>query len=234
MLEISVRRQRRWFPDSANVDSKGRLNSSIEEEMDQALCNVTLLTTCGSGVSNRLVNVLGEDHKLSKASWAHPEGSGQNDQKCFYSFIKLPEGKMSTLLATVHGRPLEEFGTSLCRRSFLSNTMMKRLRRLLKRSVLQPFDSTSSRSVRRKGSRSDGGGTAFEADSAPYHVCSHTSLLNFEARDALPTSPTQRPSVDAMPEGLVELLRLMCKHDDVLERSVREKAHLFAYTCLSC
>ena len=40
--------------------------------------------------------------------------------------------------------------------SFVLNTMMKRLRRLLKRSVLQPFDSTSSRSVRRKGSRSDG------------------------------------------------------------------------------
>ena len=71
---------------------------------------------------------------------------------------------------------------------------------------------------------------AFEAGSAPFIMYAHTRACSISKRaHALPTSPIQPPSAYAMPEGLVELLRLMCKHNDVLERSVREqKAHLFA------
>ena len=71
---------------------------------------------------------------------------------------------------------------------------------------------------------------AFEAGSAPFIMYAHTRACSIAKRASdLPSTPVTRPSVDAMPEGLVTLLRLMCTHNDVLERSVREqKAHLFA------
>ena len=71
---------------------------------------------------------------------------------------------------------------------------------------------------------------AFEAGSAPFIMYAHTRACSIAKRASdLPSTPITRPSVDAMPEGLVTLLRLMCTHNDVLERSVREqKAHLFA------
>ena len=71
---------------------------------------------------------------------------------------------------------------------------------------------------------------AFEAGSAPFIMYAHTRACSIAKRaHSLPTSSIERPSAQSMPEGLVELLRLMCTHNDVLERSVREqRAHLFA------
>ena len=71
---------------------------------------------------------------------------------------------------------------------------------------------------------------AFEAGSAPFIMYAHTRACSISKRaNALTTTPAVCPSIEAMPEGLLELLRLMCTHNDVLERSVREqKAHLFA------
>ena len=70
---------------SANVDSKERLNSSIEEEMDQAsMQRVTLLTTCGSGVnpidlSTSLVKIT--NCKQSKLG-SPLRSLDKSDQKC--------------------------------------------------------------------------------------------------------------------------------------------------------
>jgi arginyl-tRNA synthetase len=71
---------------------------------------------------------------------------------------------------------------------------------------------------------------AFEAGSAPFIMYAHTRACSIARRVVgLPVSELERPTVESMPEGLVELLRLMCTHNDVIERSVREqKAHLFA------
>lgn len=71
---------------------------------------------------------------------------------------------------------------------------------------------------------------AFEAGSAPFIMYAHTRACSIARRVVgLPESELELPTVESMPEGLVELLRLMCTHNDVIERSVREqKAHLFA------
>jgi arginyl-tRNA synthetase len=189
------------------------------------------------GESNRLVNVLGEDHKLqAKQVGLTLEELGQKrPEVLFYSFIKLPEGKMSTRQGNVVFMDdlLEEAHAQ-------ASAVVRELRpEYDDDKVAQIAEAVGTAAVRFniiKVSPEKGftfrweEALAFEAGSAPFIMYAHTRACSISKRaDALPTSPIQRPSVDSMPEGLVELLRLMCKHNDVLERSVREqKAHLFA------
>ena len=189
------------------------------------------------GESNRLVNVLGEDHKLqAKQVGLTLEELGQKrPEVLFYSFIKLPEGKMSTRQGNVVFMDdlLEEAHAQ-------ASAVVRELRpEYDDEKVAKIAEAVGTAAVRFniiKVSPEKGftfrweEALAFEAGSAPFIMYAHTRACSISKRaDALPTSPIQRPSVDSMPEGLVELLRLMCKHNDVLERSVREqKAHLFA------
>ena len=189
------------------------------------------------GESNRLVNVLGEDHKLqAKQVGLTLEELGQKrPEVLFYSFIKLPEGKMSTRQGNVVFMDdlLEEAHAQ-------ASAVVRELRpEYDDDKVAKIAEAVGTAAVRFniiKVSPEKGftfrweEALAFEAGSAPFIMYAHTRACSISKRaDALPTSSIQRPSVDAMPEGLVELLRLMCKHNDVLERSVREqKAHLFA------
>ena len=189
------------------------------------------------GESNRLVNVLGEDHKLqAKQVGLTLEELGQKrPEVLFYSFIKLPEGKMSTRQGNVVFMDdlLEEAHAQ-------ASAVVRELRpEYDDEKVAKIAEAVGTAAVRFniiKVSPEKGftfrweEALAFEAGSAPFIMYAHTRACSISKRaDALPASPIQRPSVDAMPEGLVELLRLMCKHNDVLERSVREqKAHLFA------
>ncbi|MEC8106904.1 MAG: arginine--tRNA ligase [Candidatus Thermoplasmatota archaeon] len=189
------------------------------------------------GESNRLVNVLGEDHKLqAKQVGLTLEELGQKrPEVLFYSFIKLPEGKMSTRQGNVVFMDdlLEEAQSQ-------ASAVVRELRpEYDDAKVAQIAEAVGPAAVRFniiKVSPEKGftfrweEALAFEAGSAPFIMYAHTRACSISKRaHALPTSSILRPSVDAMPEGLVELLRLMCKHNDVLERSVREqKAHLFA------
>ena len=189
------------------------------------------------GESNRLVNVLGEDHKLqAKQVGLTLEELGQKrPEVLFYSFIKLPEGKMSTRQGNVVFMDdlLEEAHAQ-------ASAVVRELRpEYDDDKVAQIAEAVGTAAVRFniiKVSPEKGftfrweEALAFEAGSAPFIMYAHTRACSISKRaHAIPTSPIQRPSVDAMPEGLVELLRLICKHNDVLERSVREqKAHLFA------
>ncbi|MEC7260922.1 MAG: arginine--tRNA ligase [Candidatus Thermoplasmatota archaeon] len=189
------------------------------------------------GESNRLVNVLGEDHKLqAKQVGLTLEELGQKrPEVLFYSFIKLPEGKMSTRQGNVVFMDdlLEEAHAQ-------ASAVVRELRpEYDDAKVAQIAEAVGTAAVRFniiKVSPEKGftfrweEALAFEAGSAPFIMYAHTRACSISKRaHALPTSSILRPSVDAMPEGLVELLRLMCKHNDVLERSVREqKAHLFA------
>ena len=189
------------------------------------------------GESNRLVNVLGEDHKLqAKQVGLTLEELGQKrPEVLFYSFIKLPEGKMSTRQGNVVFMDdlLEEAHAQ-------ASAVVRELRpEYDDDKVAQIAEAVGTAAVRFniiKVSPEKGftfrweEALAFEAGSAPFIMYAHTRACSISKRaHALPTSSILRPSVDAMPEGLVELLRLMCKHNDVLERSVREqKAHLFA------
>ena len=71
---------------------------------------------------------------------------------------------------------------------------------------------------------------AFEAGSAPFIMYSHTRACSISRRaSGLEQKPVSIPDLQAMPSGLVELMRLMCCHNDVLEHSVeQQKTHIFA------
>jgi arginyl-tRNA synthetase len=189
------------------------------------------------GESNRLVNVLGEDHKLqAKQVGMTLEELGQHRPNVlFYSFIKLPEGKMSTRRGNVVFMDdlLEEAHAQ-------ASAVVRELRpEYDDEKVAQIAEAVGAAAVRFniiKVSPEKGftfrweEALAFEAGSAPFIMYAHTRACSIARRVVgLPVSELERPTVESMPEGLVELLRLMCTHNDVIERSVREqKAHLFA------
>lgn len=189
------------------------------------------------GESNRLVNVLGEDHKLQakQVGLTLEELNQKRPEVLFYSFIKLPEGKMSTRRGNVVFMDdlLEEAHAQ-------ASAVVRELRpEYDDEKVAKIAEAVGTAAVRFniiKVSPEKGftfrweEALAFEAGSAPFIMYAHTRACSISKRaGTLPTSPVQCPSVESMPEGLVELLRLMCTHNDVLERSVREqKVHLFA------
>ena len=189
------------------------------------------------GESNRLVNVLGEDHKLqAKQVGMTLEELGQKRPNVlFYSFIKLPEGKMSTRRGNVVFMDdlLEEAHAQ-------ASAVVRELRpEYDDEKVAHIAEAVGAAAVRFniiKVSPEKGftfrweEALAFEAGSAPFIMYAHTRACSIARRVVgLPESELERPTVESMPEGLVELLRLMCTHNDVIERSVREqKAHLFA------
>ena len=189
------------------------------------------------GESNRLVNVLGEDHKLqAKQVGMTLEELGQKRPNVlFYSFIKLPEGKMSTRRGNVVFMDdlLEEAHAQ-------ASAVVRELRpEYDDEKVARIAEAVGAAAVRFniiKVSPEKGftfrweEALAFEAGSAPFIMYAHTRACSIARRVVgLPESELERPTVESMPEGLVELLRLMCTHNDVIERSVREqKAHLFA------
>lgn len=189
------------------------------------------------GESNRLVNVLGEDHKLQakQVGMTLEELGQQRPNVLFYSFIKLPEGKMSTRRGNVVFMDdlLEEAHAQ-------ASAVVRELRpEYDDEKVAQIAEAVGAAAVRFniiKVSPEKGftfrweEALAFEAGSAPFIMYAHTRACSIARRVVgLPVSELERPTVESMPEGLVELLRLMCTHNDVIERSVREqKAHLFA------
>ena len=189
------------------------------------------------GESNRLVNVLGEDHKLqAKQVGMTLEELGQHRPNVlFYSFIKLPEGKMSTRRGNVVFMDdlLEEAHAQ-------ASAVVRELRpEYDDEKVGRIAEAVGAAAVRFniiKVSPEKGftfrweEALAFEAGSAPFIMYAHTRACSIARRVVgLSESSLDRPSAENMPEGLVELLRLMSTHNDVIERSVREqKAHLFA------
>ena len=187
--------------------------------------------------STRLVNVLGEDHKLqAKQVGLTLEELGQErPEVLFYSFIKLPEGKMSTRQGNV------VFMDDLLQEAHAqASAVVRELRpEYDEQKVASIAEAVGTAAVRFniiKVSPEKGftfrweEALAFEAGSAPFIMYAHTRACSIAKRaHSLTTTSIETPSIDAMPEGLIELLRLMCIHNDVLERSVREqKAHLFA------
>ena len=189
------------------------------------------------GESNRLVNVLGEDHKLQakQVGMTLEELGQQRPNVLFYSFIKLPEGKMSTRRGNVVFMDdlLEEAHAQ-------ASAVVRELRpEYDDEKVARIAEAVGAAAVRFniiKVSPEKGftfrweEALAFEAGSAPFIMYAHTRACSIARRVVgLPESELELPTVESMPEGLVELLRLMCTHNDVIERSVREqKAHLFA------
>ena len=189
------------------------------------------------GESNRLVNVLGEDHKLQakQVGLTLEELEQQRPEVLFYSFIKLPEGKMSTRQGNVVFMDdlLEEAHAQ-------ASAVVRELRpEYDDEKVAAIAEAVGTAAVRFniiKVSPEKGfifrweEALAFEAGSAPFIMYAHTRACSIAKRArSHSASNIDCPSAESMPDGLVDLLRLMCTHNDVLARSVKEqKAHLFA------
>lgn len=193
--------------------------------------------------SDDLINILGEDHKLQakQVALALNELGQKSPQVMFYSFIKLPEGKMSTRKGNV------VFMDDLLEEAQAQAALVVRELRpdYDEQKVLHIAEAVGVSAVRFNIIKvsPDKGFTfrweealAFEAGSAPFVMYSHTRAHSVLQRcieagadiDSILASPVDL-SVQEMPSGLVELLRTIARHNDILDKAVNmRKPHLFA------
>ena len=193
--------------------------------------------------SDDLINVLGEDHKLQgkQVAMALTELGERVPEVLFYSFIKLPEGKMSTRKGNVVFMDdlLEEAQAQAA-------TIVRELRPdYSEPKVMEIAEAVGVSAVRFNIIKvsPDKGFTfrweealAFEAGSAPFIMYSHTRAHSVMLRcieagadvDLIISSEIDY-SQQEMPSGLVELLRTIARHNDILDKAVNmRKPHLFA------
>jgi arginyl-tRNA synthetase len=191
---------------------------------------------------NELINVLGEDHKLQaqQVGLTLEELGERRPEVMFYSFIKLPEGKMSTrrgnvvfmddLLEEAQAHAVEVLKE---RRPDLDEAAMTIIAEAVGTSAVR-FNIISVSPEKGFTFRWEDA-LSFEAGSAPFIMYSHTRACSIQAKvQALlggETKPedTEVPESSTMPAGLVQLLRTLAVHDDRLEKVVREhRPNLFA------
>ena len=191
---------------------------------------------------NELINVLGEDHRLQaqQVGLTLEELGERRPEVMFYSFIKLPEGKMSTrrgnvvfmddLLEEAQAHAEEVLKE---RRPDLDPATMATIAEAVGTSAVR-FNIISVSPEKGFTFRWEDA-LSFEAGSAPFVMYSHTRACsirrNVEAAD--PSFITQPPQIEPfegeMPAGLVELLRTLAVHDDRLSKVVKEhRPNLFA------
>ena len=191
---------------------------------------------------NELINVLGEDHRLQaqQVGLTLEELGERRPEVMFYSFIKLPEGKMSTRRGNVVFMDdlLEEAQAHAAevlkeRRPDLDRATMATIAEAVGTSAVR-FNIISVSPEKGFTFRWEDA-LSFEAGSAPFVMYSHTRACsirrNVEAAD--PSFITQPPQIEPfegeMPAGLVELLRTLAVHDDRLSKVVKEhRPNLFA------
>ena len=191
---------------------------------------------------NELINVLGEDHKLQaqQVGLTLEELGERRPEVMFYSFIKLPEGKMSTrrgnvvfmddLLEEAQAHAIEVLKE---RRPDLDSASMKTIAEAVGTSAVR-FNIISVSPEKGFTFRWEDA-LSFEAGSAPFIMYSHTRACSIQSKvEALVgnkflSDNVATPAVDTMPEGLIQLLRTLAVHDDRLEKVVREhRPNLFA------
>ena len=191
---------------------------------------------------DRLVNVLGEDHKLQaqQVGLTLVELGERKPEVMFYSFIKLPEGKMSTrrgnvvfmddLLEEAHAHAKEVLKE---RRPELPASEVANIAEAVGTSAVR-FNIVNVSPEKGFTFRWEDA-LSFEAGSAPFIMYSHTRACSIRRRvqeidpDAEPSSSLDMPDESQMPEGLVSLLRTLAVHDDRLSKAVKEhRPNLFA------
>lgn len=191
---------------------------------------------------NELINVLGEDHKLQaqQVGLTLEELGERRPEVMFYSFIKLPEGKMSTrrgnvvfmddLLEEAQAHAIEVLKE---RRPDLDGDSMKVIAEAVGTSAVR-FNIISVSPEKGFTFRWEDA-LSFEAGSAPFIMYSHTRACSIQSKvEALVgneflSAKVAAPTGVTMPDGLVQLLRTLAVHDDRLEKVVREhRPNLFA------
>ena len=191
--------------------------------------------------SNELINVLGEDHKLQaqQVGLTLEELGHKRPEVMFYSFIKLPEGKMSTRRGNVVFMDdlLEEAKAQAA-------AVVTELRPEYDQETVTNIAEAVGRSAVRFNiinvSPEKGftfrwqDALNFESGSAPFIMYSHTRACSIrknvqEVDSSLLNGGVDTSSIGDIPEGMVALLRTLAVHNDRLEKVVREhRPHLFA------
>ena len=202
------------------------------------------------GQCDELINVLGEDHKLQakQVGLTLKELGHNTPEVLFYSFIKLPEGKMSTRKGNVVFMDdlLEEAKEH-------ASQIVRELRTgYTEEQVNEIAEAVGSSAIRFNIIKvsPDKGFTfrweealAFEAGSAPFVMYSHTRACSIEKKcielgiDVDLICQSQISSNDIsheLPNSLIDLLRCMAIQNDVLLRSVEQsRPNLFANQILN-
>ena len=195
-----------------------------------------------------LINVLGEDHKLQskQVSMTLNELGYNTPEVLFYSFIKLPEGKMSTRRGNVVFMDdlLEEAKAHAAE-------VVKEIRTdYTNEQILHIAEAVGTSAVRFNIIRvsPDKGFTfrweealSFDSDSAPFIMYSHTRSRSI-AKKCSDLGVTHQDSIaqnisynlSEIPESMFELLRVIATHNDVLMKSVEQnRPNLFANQLLN-
>ena len=195
-----------------------------------------------------LINVLGEDHKLQskQVSMTLNELGYNTPEVLFYSFIKLPEGKMSTRRGNVVFMDdlLEEAKAHAAE-------VVKEIRTdYTDEQISHIAEAVGTSAVRFNIIKvsPDKGFTfrweealSFDSDSAPFIMYSHTRSRSI-AKKCSDLGVTHQDSIEKnisynlseIPESMFELLRVIATHNDALMKSVEQnRPNLFANQLLN-
>ena len=195
-----------------------------------------------------LINVLGEDHKLQskQVSMTLNELGHDAPEVLFYSFIKLPEGKMSTRKGNVVFMDdlLEEA------KAHAAEVVREIRTDYTDEQISHIAEAVGTSAVRFNIIKvsPDKGFTfrweealSFDADSAPFIMYSHTRRRSIAkkcselgvANHTEDAANISKHSTD-IPDSMFELLRVMATHNDALMRSVEQnRPNLFANQLLN-
>jgi arginyl-tRNA synthetase len=190
-----------------------------------------------------LINVLGEDHKLQakQVGMTLQELGEKTPEVLFYSFIKLPEGKMSTRKGNVVFMDdlLEEAQAQAA-------AVVGALRPDYEKEQVDSIADAAGKSAVRfniiKVSPEKGftfrweEALAFEGGSAPFIMYSHVracSILRRCESEGVDVATEMQKTVTELPSsmsnGMIGLLRSLAVHNDVLAKAVNDgRPHLFA------
>ncbi len=192
---------------------------------------------------DQLINVLGEDHKLQakQVGMTLTELGQKTPDVLFYSFIKLPEGKMSTRKGNVVYMDdlLEE---AQAQAAAVVRELHPDYADELVASISEAAGTSAVRFNIIKVSPDKGftfrweEALAFEGGSAPFVMYSHARACSIVRKcqkagiDIAANISNKEIAVPTqMPKGMVELLRTICVHSDVLSKAVNDRRpHLFA------
>ena len=189
-----------------------------------------------------LINVLGEDHKLQakQVGMTLSELGEKVPDVLFYSFIKLPEGKMSTRKGNVVYMDdlLEE---AQAQAAAVVGDIHPDYSQEMVEKIAEAAGTSAVRFNIIKVSPDKGftfrweEALAFEGGSAPFIMYSHARACSIARKcvqagiDTAAASQSSADIPDSMPKGMIELLRTICVHQDVLSKAVTDRRpHLFA------
>ena len=189
--------------------------------------------------ADELLNILGEDHRLQskQVSAALDELEIKSPEVLFYSFVKMPEGKMSTRRGNV------VFMDDLISEAIAQaeSAVMERRKDLSKDKITEISEAVGISAVRFNVLRfnPDFGFTfkweealSFEANSAPFIMYSHTracSIINklkLEGHDVnslINNWSPQKLADSEQPASLGRMVRCLARFKDEISKSVVQK-----------